>query len=145
MLFSSDREQLRRFFLESWRKHQAKEAMEPLEQVIAQVVEQHPEYHGLLAQGEAALGRDYHAADGETNPFMHMGMHIAIHEQLSTGRPEGIVDAYQGLVTKLGDPHQAEHRIMDCLAESLYQAQMQNRMPDEAAYLDCVRKLAGMH
>jgi len=131
--------------MESWRKHQAKEAMEPLEKVIAQVVEQHPEYHGFMGSGETALGRDFHPADGETNPFMHMGMHIAIHEQLATQRPDGIVAAYQALLVRLGNPHEVEHRMMDCLAESLYQAQMQNRLPDETAYLDCVRQLAGAH
>jgi len=131
--------------MESWRKHQAKEAMEPLEKVIAQVVEQHPEYHAFLEQGESALGRDFHPADGETNPFMHMGMHIAIHEQLSTQRPEGITAAYQSLLVRMGNPHEVEHRMMDCLAEALYQAQMQNRLPDESAYLDCVRQLAERH
>jgi len=145
MLFGSDRDQLRRFFMESWRKHQANEAMEPLEKVIASVVEQHPEYHGFLDQGDTALGRDFHAQDGETNPFMHMGMHIAIHEQLSTRRPDGIVETYQALLIRLGNPHEVEHHMMDCLAEALYQAQRQNRQPDESAYLDCVRQLAGKH
>ena len=145
MLFSSDREQLRRFFMESWRKHLANEAMEPLEKVIASVVEQHPEYHAFLGQGESVLGRDFHPQTGETNPFMHMGMHIAIHEQLSTQRPAGIIDAYQHLLAKLKDPHQVEHQMMECLNEALYLAQQENRLPDEQAYLDCVRRLAGKH
>jgi hypothetical protein len=145
LLFGSDREQMRRFFMESWRKHLANEAMEPLEKVIASVVEQHPEYHAFLDQGERALGRDFHPQQGETNPFMHMGMHIAIHEQLSTQRPAGIVEAYHALLATLGNPHEVEHRMMECLSETLYQAQMQNRLPDEQAYLDCVRQLAGKH
>ncbi|MBD3671358.1 MAG: DUF1841 family protein [Gammaproteobacteria bacterium] len=133
---------MRRFFMESWRKHKAGEAMEPLEKVIAQIVEQHPEYHGFLDAGESAVARDFHPQEGETNPFMHLGMHIAIHEQLSTARPAGIMEAYQGLVQRTRDPHEAEHRMMECLSETLYQAQMQNREPDEQTYLDCVRKLA---
>ena len=145
MLFGSDREQMRRFFIASWHKHLAREAMEPLEQIIAKVVELHPEYHSLLQDSDAAAGKEYPAIDGETNPFLHMGMHIAIHEQMSTQRPPGIIDAYQKLLLKLGNPHEVEHRMMDCLRETLWQAQQQQQMPDEQAYLGCVQELANRH
>jgi len=145
MLFGSDREQMRRFFIASWNKHLASQTMEPLEQVIAKVVELHPEYHKLLEDSDAATGKEYLAEDGQTNPFLHMGMHIAIHEQMSTQRPAGIMDVYQKLLLKLGNPHEVEHRMMGCLSEIMWQAQQNNQMPDEQAYLRCVQELADRH
>ena len=78
---------------------------------------------------------------GAENPFMHMGMHIAIREQVMTDRPQGIAAAYRQLVERLGDQHQAEHRIMECLGEMLWKAQRSGGMPDESAYLACIRRL----
>ena len=82
MLYSQDRTQLRRFFFSVWRKHEAREAMEPLESLIAEVIAQHPEYHTQLADEETALDRDYLPELGESNPFLHLAMHLAMREQL---------------------------------------------------------------
>lgn len=139
-MFTTDRDKLRRFFLQAWQKHQQNQPMEPLEQLIAKTVEMHPEYHATLADGDKAVAREFHAGMGETNPFMHMGMHIALHEQLSTSRPSGIVDIYQGLLAKLRDPHQVEHQMMECLSEVMWLAQKNNQAPDEQAYLACLRQ-----
>jgi hypothetical protein len=139
-MFSNDRTELRKVFYDCWKLKQGGHALDALQQMIAGVIEQHPEYHGLLEQ-DAALQRDYHAAEGETNPFLHMSMHIALVEQISTNRPEGIRDCHAGLTRALGSAHQAEHRMMDCLSEAIWQAQRNNTMPDEAAYLACLRKL----
>lgn len=143
MLFGQDRGELRRAFFETWRKRQAGEALEPLETAIASVIEHHPEYHALLADPERNLERDYFPEGGETNPFLHMSLHIAIQEQLGTDRPAGIREQYQALMQRLADPHEVEHRIMECLMQMLWEAQRENRMPDEAGYLDCLRRLSG--
>ncbi len=143
MLFTADRDSLRRFYLEAWRRHRAGMPLEPLEREVVAVVAEHPEYQPLLECGEAALARDYPPELGETNPFLHMGLHLAIREQAATDRPAGFRAAYAALVRRVGDAHEAEHRIMDCLVEALWQAQRAGRPPDEAAYLRCVRALAG--
>ncbi|MBD3610148.1 MAG: DUF1841 family protein [Gammaproteobacteria bacterium] len=145
MLFGNDREQMRRVFIQSWRKHTNQEPMEPLEQTIASVIRQHPEYTALLENEGQALAKDYLAELGETNPFLHMGMHIALHEQLTTQRPDGIMDIYQQLVTSCQDNHEAEHLMMNCLSEALFLAQQHNRMPDEQAYLACLKSLTRKH
>ncbi len=139
-MFTTDRDQLRRFFMQAWHKHQQNQPLEPLEHIIAKVVELHPEYHAILADEDQAVAREFHAEMGETNPFMHMGMHIALHEQLSSQRPSGIVDIYQGLLNQLQDPHAVEHSMMKCLSEALWQAQQNNTQPDEQAYLACLRQ-----
>ncbi len=141
-MFGHSREQLRRMYVDTWRKQQAGEPLSPLETMIAEVVAMHPEYHALLKQGEDTLDRDFHPDQGETNPFMHMGMHIAIREQLSTDRPVGIVAAIRALLAQVQDAHTVEHQVMECLGQSLWKAQQAGQAPDEVAYLCCVQRLA---
>ncbi len=142
-MYSSDRNSMRRVFMDAWRKDQAQEPLQPLERIVADVVRQHPEYHPMLGQGMDALEREFLPEDGAANPFLHMGMHISLQEQLGANRPYGIRELYQRISTRLGDPHQAEHQMMECLGASLWEAQASNRMPDEQDYLDCLRRLLG--
>lgn len=142
MLFSNNREDLRRQFVEAWRKARDGKPVTALEDQIAAVVAAHPEYHAMLEQGEDAIGREWTPEQGETNPFLHLGMHIAIREQLSTDRPPGIRSAFDALVHKLGEPHAAEHEMLECLGATLWEAQRSGQMPNEIAYLKCVRERA---
>jgi hypothetical protein len=141
MFFGQNREQLRRFYLQAWRKHLERLPVEPLEGMIIDIIALHPEYHSLLADEERALSHDYSPDQGQTSPFLHMGMHIAIREQLSTHRPAGINAVYETLLKQLGDVHQAEHRMIECLGEAMWQAQRNNTAPDEAAYITCLQNL----
>jgi len=140
-MFGQDRTRLRRYYLQAWEKQQAGTTLEPLEALIADVIGQHPEYHSLL-QSEDALNKDFAPEQGQSNPFLHMGMHISLAEQINTNRPPGIRDAYQKIKKKLGDAHAAEHQMMECLGLALWEAQQQNCAPDETAYLECLNKLA---
>jgi len=140
-MFGQDRDQTRQVFIQAWQKQQENKPLEPLEEIIVTIVSQHPEYQSLLNNSDKALGAEYLPENGETNPFLHMGMHIAIHEQLSTDRPTGIAGLFQQLVMQSGDAHHAEHQIMECLGEMLWQAQREQRMPDEQAYLACLKRL----
>lgn len=142
MFFGQNREQLRRFYLQAWRNHLEGRPIEPLEGMIIDVITLHPEYQDLLADEERALSADYSPEKGQSNPFLHMGMHLAIREQLSTRRPDGINAAYEALQKRSGDRHQAEHAMMECLGEAMWQAQRNNTLPDEAAYLACLQSLA---
>lgn len=141
-MFGQDRNQLRQMYLDAWQKHQAGALASPLEAMIAEIIAMHPEYHALLEKDAEALDKDFLPELGESNPFMHMGMHIAIREQLTTDRPAGIATAHKKLLLRLQDPHEVEHRIMECLGQSLWEAQRNNAAPDEAQYLMCVQKIA---
>lgn len=141
MIFGNDRNALRRFYVESWRKARSGEPLQPLEQQIATVVSDHPEYHAALEAEDDALQRDYTPEAGESNPFLHMGMHLALREQLATGRPAGIREVWQTLLKRVGDAHETEHRMLECLGQALWEAQRSGRQPDEAAYLHCLRRL----
>jgi hypothetical protein len=140
-MISGDRNQLRQVFFKTWKKHQAGDAMEPLEKMIASVIAQHPEYHAMLSDTERSLTQEFHPEGGESNPFLHMGMHISLLEQISTDRPVGISERYQRLCQRLGEAHEAEHQLMECLGQILWEAQSGNGMPDEQAYLDCIETL----
>lgn len=140
-MLSSDRDSLRLMYVDAWRKYRAGEVLSPLEDMIARVVADHPEYHRLVESGEDSLDRDYTPEDGHTNPFLHMGMHLALREQVSTDRPPGIRAIHQRLTRRLGAPLEAEHRMMDALAEALWHAQRDGTPPDEQAYLAALKAL----
>jgi hypothetical protein len=140
-MFGQDRAQLRRFFLTSWQRHLAGQPLQPLQRLVAEVVAQHPEYHAALDR-EEELQRDFSPEQGETNPWLHMAMHVTLGEQLGADRPPGIRPLYQRIVLRLGDHHAAEHAMLECLGMALWEAQRSGGTPDEEAYLECLRKLA---
>lgn len=141
MIFGQDRDQLRGMYCKAWQQHRRGQPLDALQAQIVAVVEQHPEYHALLENPDKALARDYTPELGETNPFLHMGMHLAIAEQVSIDRPPGIRTLYNALLRSSPDGHALEHRMMDCLAEAIWQAQRNGQMPDEQRYLDCIRAM----
>ena len=135
------REQMRQYYCDTWQKHlQQKDSLSALEQQITAVIKEHPEYHQLLENEEASINADYLPEMGDSNPFLHMGMHLGLREQVSTNRPAGIAELYQSLV-KLKEVHDAEHEMIECLAESIWQAQQNQTIPDEITYLECLRKI----
>jgi hypothetical protein len=117
--------------------------MEPVETQVADVIELHPEYHAALEGSDDVLARDYTPEGGQSNPFLHMGLHLAVRDQIATDRPPGIRQAFEALARHKGSAHEAEHSIIECLAEAIWEAQRAGRPPDEQAYLLRVRRLAG--
>lgn len=138
---TQSRDQLRAVYIDAWRKRRAGLPMEPLEMQVADVIELHPEYQSSLGAGDEAIDRDYTPEGGQSNPFLHMGLHLAVRDQLATDRPPGIRRAFEDVVRRMSDPHEAEHRMIDCLAETLWEAQRSGLPPDEQTYLERVRKL----
>jgi hypothetical protein len=134
------RDEVRQVYLTVWRKLQQKKLLEPMEALIADVIGIHPEYHALLEDSEAAVEDDFTPEQGQTNPFLHMGMHIALREQADSNRPPGMQAIYQKLTARKGQ-HDAEHVMMECLGQVLWQAQRDATEPDQLAYLDCLKKL----
>jgi hypothetical protein len=140
MMYGNDPAQYRRFFRETWRKHRQRLPLEPLENMLAQIVAAHPEYHALLENPDAPE-QTYTPESGQTNPFLHMGLHIAIQEQLAADRPPGVREIFRRLIRRHADPHDVEHRMAECLTESLWEAQRSGDAPDETAYLERLRRL----
>ncbi len=138
MIFGQDRHELRNMYADAWQKHCDKTPLSPLEAQIAQVIEEHPEYHEAL---DGDLEKDFTVEGGRTNPFLHMGLHLSVREQVATDRPPGIAATFRQLADKVGDSHTAEHRMIDCLAETLWESQRDSGPPDELHYLDRLRQL----
>ena len=134
------RDEVRQVYLSVWHKLQQDQLLEPMEALIAEVIEIHPEYHALLEDGEASVQNYFTPEQGQTNPFLHMGMHIALREQADSNRPTGVQPIYQKLAARRGR-HEAEHAMMECLGQALWQAQRDATEPDQLAYLDCLKKL----
>ena len=141
MLFNQDREQMRRFFFSAWQKQIAQQPLEALEQQVVQVILDHPEYHALFNQPDKYINKDYLPEFGETNPFLHLSLHLGIREQLSTDRPAGIRALYQKLLKKYGDPQTVEHQIMEALVEALFKMQQGQNERAEKEYLENLQKL----
>jgi uncharacterized protein DUF1841 len=138
---NQSRDELRRVYVEAWRKRRAGLPIEPLEAQVADVIALHPEYHAALERSEDAVGRDYTPEGGQSNPFLHMGLHLAVRDQIATDRPAGLRQAFERVAARVGSAHEAEHRIIECLAEAMWEAQRLGRPPDEAAYLQRVLRL----
>jgi Domain of unknown function (DUF1841) len=134
------REQLRQSYADAWRKHLARSPLTPLEALIADVIELHPEYRSVVEDSQAALAFESVPGDPRENPFLHMGLHLAVREQMAIDRPPGIRALLNSLKARLGDEHGAEHMLMEALAETLWEAQRAGRAPDEGHYLDLARR-----
>jgi hypothetical protein len=139
-MFNPSRDQVRQFFFEAWRKHREKQPLTGLEPVAVDVILAHPEYRDAIEHPERHAGRDYLPDDGESNPFLHLSLHLAIEEQLSIDQPPGIRAELERIARARGDRHQALHAALECLGETLWRAQRDAAMPDADAYLDCLRK-----
>ena len=140
-MFNPSRDEARQFLFESWRKRRAGELLTPLEDLTAQLIGKHPEYHALFDDPERNRDKDY-APDGNVvNPFLHLMMHLTIEEQISIGQPQGIREQFVRLTQKYESEHEAQHAILDCLGEMIWQAQRNKTPPDPAVYLNCLEKL----
>lgn len=137
-MFNPSRDQARQFMFDTWRKYKAHQSLSGLESMMLEILLQHPEYHALLNDPERYLDRDYLPEQGETNPFLHLGLHLAIAEQLSIDQPPGVKGRYQKLLEQSGDPHHAQHQVMECLGEMIWQAQRNRTSPDPNVYFSCL-------
>lgn len=137
-MFNPSRDQVRQFFFGVWGKYRNSHPLEGAETLALETILAHPEYHAMLDQPERYLDKDYLPESGETNPFLHLSMHLSIAEQLSIDQPPGIRERYELLLKKQGDSMSVQHEIMDCLAEMIWQAQRQGGPYEPAIYFDCL-------
>lgn len=140
MFTGDDREALRTVWREAWRRYRARLPLQPLEAQLAGIVALHPEYHAILEDDDRAAVREWTPEQGEGNPFLHMGLHAAVRDGIATDRPPGLRAAYEAVLARTGSPHDAEHVLLDCLGETLWEAQRAARPPDELAWLERVRR-----
>jgi len=141
-MFAPSQFEVRRFFCDVFARRRQGSPMTPLEALAAQWIDEHPEYAADLADADAALAASFSVDEGRTNPFLHLSMHLSISEQLSIDQPRGIRQAFELLAARRGSAHEAQHTVMECLAEMLWTSQRSGLPPDGEAYMDCVRRFA---
>ncbi len=135
-------QETRQFFIDCWQKYQQKQPLQALEEQIVDVLLQHPEYESIINNG--SINTSYFATLGETNPFLHMGLHLTLRDQIITDKPTGIRAIYQHLLNTYHDPHIVEHLMIEPLAECLWQSQQQGCPPNENNYLKACRALGSV-
>ena len=141
-MFNPTRDQVRQFFCTAWRKHRQGGVLEGAETTAIDLIAEHPEYHALLEDEQAALEKEFTPEGGQMNPFLHLSLHLAIAEQISIDQPHGIKAAYFAL-RRTREVHDAEHDVMECLGETLWRSQRNNAPLDGEVYLECVRRKSG--
>lgn len=142
-LFNPSRDEVRQFFFNSWAKFHQQQVLTDLEKMAVGIMHMHPEYHTILDQPEHYLQQAYYPEMGETNPFLHMSLHLSIQEQISINQPIGITQAYGKLCTKYQEEHEAQHALLECLAETIWLAQRNQTGMDAAHYLQLIEQRAG--
>ena len=107
----------------------------------------HPEYHAILSAPEQFKHQEYFPEFGKTNPFLHMSLHLSILEQISINQPIGIANIYAQLKLKHQNEydfeHKALHDILECLGESIWQAQRNNTALNAEYYVQLLQQKAG--
>ena len=146
-MFAPTQAEVRRFFCSVYAKSRAGLPMEAIEQIASQWIDEHPEYHAVLADEESALTAQYPSDGGGDstqmgNPFLHLSMHLSITEQCSIDQPRGIRQAVELLAKRKDDLHTAHHAAMECLGQMLWDAQRNQRAPDGDQYVACVQRRA---
>lgn len=139
MLFGENRMDHRQVLFDVWSKHERQLPLDPMEKKMLSIILNHPEYHTLLSNPEKNLDMDYFAESGETNPFLHMGLHLTLLEQIQTDQPRGITSLYKKAVTSFGEVHEAEHCIMNSLAIELHALLKEHKPFDEKAYFKRIK------
>jgi hypothetical protein len=138
-MFTPSQHDVRRFFCETYRKVRANEILTPMEAIARDWIMQHQEYANALEDVDAALAADYSVERGQSNPFLHLAMHLSIAEQVSIDQPPGIRAAFLALAQRMGE-HDAQHEMMECLGEMIWNSQRSGLPPDGQAYIECVRR-----
>lgn len=140
-IFNPTREEVRRFFCDTWKKKTENHILDPMETLAGDWMQEHPEYHALLTDPESALEQDYTPERGETNPFLHLSMHLSISEQISINQPPGIQEIAEKLAQKVGSRHEAQHLMMECLGQVMWESQREGKPLNPENYLEALKKL----
>ncbi len=136
-MFTSDRSKQRQYLKQAWEKYTRQDQLEPLELQLAKIVEKHPEYHNLIKN----LDSEYFPEQGNTNPFLHINLHLTLQDQLTMDQPKGIRGIHNRLLVKIKDEHEVEHMMMEHIAEMIFNAQKNNTAFDLDGYIIALKKL----
>lgn len=132
---------LRKVYYDAWQKALQHQPLTPMESIIVDIIQRHPEYHALFSlETFEEFKNEKFSLDH--NPFFHLGLHVALLEQVGADRPAGIKQHFQRLLAKYQDQTLVEHKMIDCLAKILVE-NFQRPDPDhEKRYLESIARIA---
>lgn len=142
-LYNPSRDQARQFLFDAWTKFKQHLTLTDLEKIAVEVMQMHPEYHSVLDAPERYMQQQYFPEMGETNPFLHLSLHLSVIEQISINQPIGIAKIYDTLCQKHHDKHMAQHDLLECLAETIWHSQRNSIPLDSAHYLNLLNQRIG--
>ena len=141
-MFNPSRDEVRQFFTDTWRKQRAGEILTPLESIAADWIGEHPEYQRELADPDAAQA-DYSPERGQTQSVPASvdasGDQRAVVDRPAAGHSRARTSK---LAARLGSTHDAQHAIMECLGQIIWDAQRTSTPPDTDAYLALIERRA---
>jgi hypothetical protein len=143
-MYNPSQDDVRRFFCQVYAKQQAQTLIDALEVLAGEWVAEHPKYHAVLTDEASALTQQFTGENGQSNPFLHLSMHLSISEQCSIDQPRGIRQAVELLASKRNSLHDAHHEVMECLGTMLWESQRSGQAPDGQAYIDAVQRRASL-
>ena len=138
-MFNISQEEVRRYFSSVW-QNRHNQSLDAQQQKILAIILEHPEYQPILENIEHYLDYQWLPEEGQSNPFLHMSLHLSLQEQNSINQPEGITSLYQEITKKYQDIHRAEHIMMDALTEMIWQAQQNHQGFDVNLYITLLRQ-----
>jgi hypothetical protein len=68
-------------------------------------------------------------------------MHLSISEQISINQPPGIKEVAEKLTQKMGSEHEAQHLMMECLGQVMWEAQREGGQLSPDKYLEALKGL----
>lgn len=143
-MFNPTQIEVRQFFFNAYQKGQNKDNLTDLEKITYSLILEHPEYHFVLQNPNKYSEYQWYPESGETNPFLHLSMHLTVIEQLSIDQPAGICDLFNKMCHHKSNQHDAYHELIDCLGEMIWQSQKNNTPPDSAIYFNCINHKLGI-
>ena len=143
-LYNPSRDQARQFLFDAWTKFKQQNSLTDLEKIAVEVIQMHPEYHVVFNAPEKFRHQQYFPEMGETNPFLHISLHLSVIEQITINQPIGIKQIYDKLLQHHNDKHLAYHDVIDCLAETIWQSQRNHQPLDSEHYLNLLKRKSGL-
>ena len=142
-LYNPSRDQARQFLFDAWAKFKQTLTLTDLEKIAVEVIQMHPEYHVVFDAPERFMHQQYFPEMSETNPFLHITLHLSAIEQISINQPIGISQIYDKLLHQHNDKHLAYHDVVDCLAETIWHSQRNNEPLSSDHYLNLLKQKLG--
>ena len=141
-MYDVNTDDVRRFFAYVWQHRFAPLQLDGLQRQALRILEAHREYAHILENIEEYMDYEWTPDKGESNPFLHLSMHLSIQEQVAIDQPFGIRAIHAQLCAHHNDNWvAAEHEMMEALAETLWEAQRFKRGLDVNNYMTKLRKL----